>query len=68
MSFYINDKEYGLFIGELLGLAIFEGHVSNNTNIENLNPIPFDTIEDAQSYLNSWSGGIQPSIEIIERD
>lgn len=65
MPFYIKDKEFGLFIGEFMGLGFYESSIETGECSPLEKPIPFDTKEEAQKFLDSWSGGIPEGTEII---
>ena len=62
MSFYINNKKYGLFIGEFLGLEFFTKIVES----DGLQPFKFKTKDDAENYLNSLTDRIPEDFEIIK--
>jgi len=65
MPFYIKDPEMGKFIGECMGLGFYEASIEAGDCSSEEKPIPFETEEEAQTYLNSWSGGIPIGTEII---
>ena len=67
MPFYIKDPELGLFVGECLGLGFYEAHKGEDISNEE-QPIPFNSKEEAQKYLDSWSGGIPKRTEIIFKE
>lgn len=67
MSFFIQDKELGLFVGECMGLGFYEAHIKDGTLSPNEKPVPFESREEAQAYLDSWIGGVPDGTEIIEQ-
>lgn len=56
--YYIRSETLGLFVGEAMGLGFFECHIADGSlTSEDAVPIQFLTEEEAQGYLDSWSGG-----------
>jgi len=55
--YYIRSKSLGLFVGECLGLGFYEAHIKDGTLSKEEKPIEFATREEAEAYLNSWTGG-----------
>lgn len=68
MPYFIKDKELGLFVGECMGLGFFEAHIKDGTLSPEEKPIPFDTEQQAQDFLDSWSGGVPEGTEIIQKE
>jgi hypothetical protein len=65
VPYYIKDAEFGLFIGLWKGLGFYEAHVEAGTCSPEERPLPFDTKEEAQCFLDSWSNGIPDGTEIV---
>jgi hypothetical protein len=57
MPVYIRSKSNGRFIGEFLGLGFFESSIEDGDCSPNEEPIEFPSVEEAQTFLDSWSGG-----------
>jgi hypothetical protein len=57
MTVYIRSKRDGRFIGEFLGLGFFESSIEDGDCSHNEEPVKFKSIDEAQSFLDSWKGG-----------
>lgn len=57
MGWYIKSKSEGYFIGECLGLGFFQAHIWDGTCSSKEKPSEFLSREEAEDYLNSWTGG-----------
>lgn len=56
--YYIRSESLGLFVGQCMGLGFFECHIEDEIVAPDEVPIKFVSKEEAQAYLDSWSGGI----------
>ena len=57
MPWYIKSPDMGYFVGEFLGLGFFESHIEAGDCSEEEHPIEFESQENAQTFLDSWTGG-----------
>ena len=61
MGWYIKGiDDEGLFVGEFMGLGLFESHIKAgdcSPDEEPILPLRFESEEEAENYLDSWEGG-----------
>jgi len=55
--YYIRSTPMGRFVGECMGLAFFECHIEDGTLSPKEEPVQFESEEQAQVFLDSWTGG-----------
>lgn len=66
MAVYIRSKSGGRFIGEFLGLGMFEVTIEAGDCSPNEKTIEFASREEAQAYLDSWVGGPADCVVVEE--
>ena len=54
---WIKSREHGYYVGSCLGLGFFQSHIEDGTLSPDERPIEFDSVDEAQRYLDSWVGG-----------
>ena len=53
MTVYIRSKSEGRYVGDLMGLGFFETTMED----DEAKPAEFESVEQAQKFLDSWVGG-----------
>jgi hypothetical protein len=57
MKWYIKSAQLGYYVGHCLGFGFFESHITDGTLSPKEQPVEFESREEAQAFLDSWTGG-----------
>jgi hypothetical protein len=66
MAIYIKSPTLGRFIGEFIGLGMFEASIEAGDCSPDEKPIEFPSVTEAQTYLDSWVGGPADCVVVEE--
>lgn len=67
MAIYIRSAELGLFVGEFLGAGLFQKTEGVSGDVNEEHPVVFGSRQEAEKYLQGWSGGIA-DCRVVDED